>query len=129
MPSFTVTVPDIHQGPGYLWYGVQPPAAGARLMVDANGNFFFSSRSRHTSFDCDWSSDGALPIWQNHRSRDSALAEVGRAEAQAARHRAGQSPQAVAPGTSRQVFPARHDPRNADVQRADQEKGDRKSVV
>src|SRR5688572_32426095 len=24
--------------------------------------FFFSSRRRHTSFDCDWSSDGALPI-------------------------------------------------------------------
>ena len=38
MPSFTITVPDIHQGPGYLWYGVQPPAAGARLMIDANGN-------------------------------------------------------------------------------------------
>ena len=38
MPSFTITVPDIHQGPGYLWYNVQPPAAGARLMVDASGN-------------------------------------------------------------------------------------------
>src|SRR2546427_27914 len=24
--------------------------------------FFFSSRRRHTRFDCDWSSDGALPI-------------------------------------------------------------------
>src|SRR2546427_9321805 len=26
------------------------------------GIFFFSSRRRHTRFDCDWSSDGALPI-------------------------------------------------------------------
>ena len=26
MPSFTITVPDIHQGPGYLWYnGYIPP--------------------------------------------------------------------------------------------------------
>jgi hypothetical protein len=38
MPSFTITVPDIHQGSGYLWYNVQAPAAGARLLVDANGN-------------------------------------------------------------------------------------------
>ena len=38
MPSFTVTVPDIHQGTGMLWYGVQVPAAGGRLLVDANGN-------------------------------------------------------------------------------------------
>ncbi|HEV2492155.1 MAG TPA: hypothetical protein VG204_03690 [Terriglobia bacterium] len=38
MPSFTVTVPDIHQGPGFLWYNVQAPAAGARLLVDAGGN-------------------------------------------------------------------------------------------
>lgn len=38
MPSFTITVPDIHQGTGMLWYGVQPPAAGARLLVDASGN-------------------------------------------------------------------------------------------
>jgi hypothetical protein len=38
MPSFTVTVPDIHQGPGFLWYNVQTPAAGARLLVDATGN-------------------------------------------------------------------------------------------
>ncbi len=35
---FTITVPDIHQGPGFLWYNVQEPAAGARLLVDANGN-------------------------------------------------------------------------------------------
>lgn len=38
MASFTITVPDIHQGTGYLWYGVQAPATGARLLVDANGN-------------------------------------------------------------------------------------------
>ncbi|HLW80044.1 MAG TPA: hypothetical protein VKU44_10650 [Terriglobia bacterium] len=38
MPSFTITVPDIQQGPGFLWYNVQAPAAGARLLVDANGN-------------------------------------------------------------------------------------------
>ena len=38
MPSFTVTVPDIHQGTAFLWYGVQVPNSGARLLVDANGN-------------------------------------------------------------------------------------------
>lgn len=38
MPSFTITVPDIHQGTAMLWYGVQVPAAGARLLVDASGN-------------------------------------------------------------------------------------------
>src|SRR5438876_204126 len=38
MPSFTITVPDIHQGPGYVWYNVAVPAAGARLLVDSSGN-------------------------------------------------------------------------------------------
>jgi hypothetical protein len=38
MAGFTITVPDIHQGTGMLWYGVQVPAVGARLLVDANGN-------------------------------------------------------------------------------------------
>jgi hypothetical protein len=38
MPTFTITLPDIHQGPGFLWYNVQIPATGARLLVDANGN-------------------------------------------------------------------------------------------
>lgn len=38
MPAFTITVPDIHQGPGFLWYGVQVPAAGGRLLIDASGN-------------------------------------------------------------------------------------------
>jgi hypothetical protein len=36
--SFTITVPDIHQGTGMLWYNVAVPAPGARLLVDANGN-------------------------------------------------------------------------------------------
>jgi len=38
MPSFTITVPDIHQGPGFLWYNVQAPATGARMLVDGSGN-------------------------------------------------------------------------------------------
>jgi hypothetical protein len=38
MASFTVTVPDIHQGTGMLWYGVAVPAPGSRLLVDASGN-------------------------------------------------------------------------------------------
>jgi hypothetical protein len=38
MASFTVTVPDIHQGTGMLWYNVAVPAPGGRLLVDANGN-------------------------------------------------------------------------------------------
>ena len=38
MPSFTITVPDIHQGPGYVWYNVAAPTAGARLLVDSGGN-------------------------------------------------------------------------------------------
>ena len=35
---YTITVPDIHQGPGFLWYNVQEPASGSRLLVDSNGN-------------------------------------------------------------------------------------------
>lgn len=35
---FTITVPDIHQGPGFLWFGVPEPGAASRLLVDANGN-------------------------------------------------------------------------------------------
>lgn len=38
MPAFTITVPDIHQGPGFLWYGVQVPDAGRRLLIDASGS-------------------------------------------------------------------------------------------
>ena len=38
MPSFTITMPDIQQGPAYLWFGVQVPSTGNRLLVDASGN-------------------------------------------------------------------------------------------
>jgi hypothetical protein len=38
MPSFTITVPDIHQGTGFLWYGVAVPAVGGLLLIDGNGN-------------------------------------------------------------------------------------------
>lgn len=37
-PTFSVTVPDIHQGPGFLWYNVPVPGSGTRMLVDANGN-------------------------------------------------------------------------------------------
>src|SRR5689334_23613402 len=30
--------------------------------------FFFSSRRRHTRWNCDWSSECALPIWSRHAS-------------------------------------------------------------
>ncbi len=36
--AYTITVPDIHQGPGFLWYGVPEPGAGGRMLVDASGN-------------------------------------------------------------------------------------------
>ena len=38
MAGFAITVPDIHLGTGFLWYGVQVPVAGARLLVDGSGN-------------------------------------------------------------------------------------------
>ncbi len=38
MTSFSITVPDIHQGPGYLWYDVQAPGPGGRLLIDSDGN-------------------------------------------------------------------------------------------
>jgi hypothetical protein len=38
MPSFSISVPDIHQGPGYFWYDVQAPPAGGRLLIDADGS-------------------------------------------------------------------------------------------
>jgi hypothetical protein len=38
MPGFTITVPDIHQGPGLLWYNVALPGPEARLLIDGNGN-------------------------------------------------------------------------------------------
>jgi len=36
--AFIVTVPDIHQGPGYLWWNTLAPGIGARMLVDGNGN-------------------------------------------------------------------------------------------
>ncbi len=38
MPAFTITVPDIHQGTGFLWYDVALPVVGTRLLIDGNGN-------------------------------------------------------------------------------------------
>src|SRR5688572_32712533 len=43
--------------------------------------FFFSSRRRHTRFDCDWSSDVSLPIFSwltllARRHADTSIAEV-----------------------------------------------------
>lgn len=38
MPSYTINVPDIHQGTAYLWVNVTPPTTGTRLLVDASGN-------------------------------------------------------------------------------------------
>src|SRR5688572_31414197 len=38
--------------------------------------FFFSSRRRHTRFDCDWSSDVALPISAQHECRCRAPARA-----------------------------------------------------
>src|SRR5688572_24091493 len=51
------------------------------LRVDHRGQasyFFFSSRRRHTRFDCDWSSDGALPIYRLnfHEGGNTYLYEV-----------------------------------------------------
>jgi hypothetical protein len=36
--TFTVTVPDIHQGTAMFWPRVLAPADGARMLVDTNGN-------------------------------------------------------------------------------------------
>src|SRR5205085_9515973 len=43
--------------------------------------FFFSSRRRHTRFDCDWSSDVALPISLARRLPENAAEPIGRAKA------------------------------------------------
>src|SRR5205814_7804301 len=37
-PTFSVVLPDIHQGPAYVWYNVACPKNPARLLVDASGN-------------------------------------------------------------------------------------------
>src|SRR2546430_5924674 len=49
-------------GGGTLPVGLGQAGAGIFFIVDAldtkaKGYFFFSSRRRHTRFDCDWSSD------------------------------------------------------------------------
>jgi hypothetical protein len=36
--NYPLSFPDIHQGTGYLWYGVPLPADGALMLVDAYGN-------------------------------------------------------------------------------------------
>ncbi len=35
--TFRITVPDIHQGPGFLWWNTLSPADGQRMLVDTNG--------------------------------------------------------------------------------------------
>src|SRR5205085_9166098 len=42
--------------------GVKRRIASRRSGPPQVPSFFLSSSRRHTSFDCDWSSDGALPI-------------------------------------------------------------------
>jgi hypothetical protein len=37
-PTFSVVLPDIHQGPAYIWYNVACPKNPNRLLVDASGN-------------------------------------------------------------------------------------------
>jgi hypothetical protein len=37
-PTFSVVLPDIHQGPAYVWYNVACPKNPARLLVDSSGN-------------------------------------------------------------------------------------------
>src|SRR2546430_562246 len=44
--------------------GTPQPAMHVRGRGDGFVIFFFSSRRGHTRFDCDWSSDGALPIFE-----------------------------------------------------------------
>ena len=38
MPTRSYTLPDIHFGPGYLWYNVSLPAVGSLMLVDTDGN-------------------------------------------------------------------------------------------
>src|SRR2546430_13734581 len=42
--------------------------AGRHVKIRAVGIYFFSSRRRHTRFDCDWSSDVcSSDLWLDHR--------------------------------------------------------------
>jgi hypothetical protein len=36
--TYTITMPDLHQGPVFFWPVVLPPTDGARMLVDANGS-------------------------------------------------------------------------------------------
>src|SRR5256886_4519402 len=77
-----------------------PPSTSRAVAFTCGICFFFSSRRRHTSFDCDWSSDvcspdllvggprvdlarpglhrhaGDLQHWPGHRQRRAALAQT-----------------------------------------------------
>src|SRR5256886_753004 len=60
-------------------------------MSVANGiklfHFFFSSRRRHTRFDCDWSSDVcSSDLIEDHIGELEAVAQLGQREGVAARH-------------------------------------------
>ncbi len=37
-PTFSVILPDIHQGPAFLWVPVPVPAASKRFLVDSSGS-------------------------------------------------------------------------------------------
>src|SRR6266481_7113092 len=39
------------------------------MLLAPAGLFFFSSRRRHTRWNCDWSSDVCLPIWRDVTQR------------------------------------------------------------
>src|SRR5579872_3078439 len=56
MPSAVYTPANIFQGPGNLWLSCNVPAAGARLLIDANGNPTEGS-PRHVG-----GTDGAISI-------------------------------------------------------------------
>ena len=36
--TYTLTMPDLHSGPAYVWPVVLAPADGSRMLVDTNGN-------------------------------------------------------------------------------------------
>jgi hypothetical protein len=36
--TYSITIPDMHQGPGFFWPVLLAPADGARMLVDGSGN-------------------------------------------------------------------------------------------
>src|SRR2546430_8778251 len=55
---FWMLFPHIDERQRRLLMGAEARALGhGGIRVVARGSFFFSSRRRHTRFDCDWSSD------------------------------------------------------------------------